>query len=184
MGSPSLDVKQLTKASNSRAGRALRPATAVPPARAGAVVEPVRIELGMLPELVGYHVRLAQMAIFADFEATLGELALSPGLFGLLVIIEANAGLKQTQLADAARIDRSTLVPALDKLEDRGLVERRAAPGDRRSNGLFLTRAGEELLAAAKRAVRRHEARLARAFADGERDKLLALLTRIFPDHR
>lgn len=138
----------------------------------------------MLPELVGYHVRLAQMAIFADFEATLGELALSPGLFGLLVIIEGNSGLKQTHLADAARLDRSTLVPALDKLEDRGLVERRAAPGDRRSNGLFLTAAGAELLAAAKRAVRRHEARLARAFGAGERDKLLALLTRIFPEHR
>jgi hypothetical protein len=82
----------------------------------GEAVEPARIQLGMLPDLVGYHVRLAQMAIFADFEKTLGELELSPGLFGLLVIIEANAGLKQTQLADAARLDRSTLVPALDKL--------------------------------------------------------------------
>lgn len=140
--------------------------------------------LGMLPELVGYHIRLAQMAIFADFDAALGELALSPGLFGLLVIVEANPGLKQTQLADAARLDRSTLVPALDKLEDRGLVERRAAPGDRRSNGLFLTEAGTELLATAKRAVRRHESRLARAFDGGERDKLIASLSRIFPERR
>lgn len=138
----------------------------------------------MLPELVGYHIRLAQMAIFADFEAALGELALSPGLFGLLVIVEANPGLKQTRLADAAHLDRSTLVPALDKLEDRGLVERRAAPGDRRSNGLFLTAAGAELLAAAKRTVRRHEARLAREFGTGERDKLIASLSRIFPEHR
>jgi DNA-binding MarR family transcriptional regulator len=150
----------------------------------GKAAEPAQIALGMLPDLVGYHVRLAQMAIFADFETTLVELALSPGLFGLLVIIEANPGLKQTQLADAARLDRSTLVPALDKLEDRGLVERRAAPGDRRSNGLFLTDAGARLLAEAKRAVLRHEARLAREFAAGERDKLLALLTRIFPEHR
>ncbi len=138
----------------------------------------------MLPELVGYHIRLAQMAIFADFEAALGELALSPGLFGLLVIVEANPGLKQTRLADAAHLDRSTLVPALDKLEARGLVERRAAPGDRRSNGLFLTAAGAELLTAAKRTVRRHEARLARAFGTGERDKLIASLSRIFPEHR
>lgn len=140
--------------------------------------------LGMLPELIGYHIRLAQMAIFADFDEALGEHALSPGLFGLLVIVEANPGMKQTQLADAARLDRSTLVPALDKLEDRGLVERRAAPGDRRSNGLFLTGAGFDLLTAAKRAVRRHEARLAREFGAGERDKLIASLSRIFPEHR
>ncbi|MEO8039822.1 MAG: MarR family transcriptional regulator [Betaproteobacteria bacterium] len=138
----------------------------------------------MLPGLVGYHVRLAQMAIFADFEHTLGELELSPGLFGLLVIVEANPALKQTQLAAAARLDRSTLVPALDKLEHRGLVERRAAPADRRSNGLFLTPAGATLLVAAKRAVRRHESRLVRGLGVGERAKLIALLSQIFPEYR
>lgn len=172
MSSPSLEVKQLARSAKSRA-------VAAAPRAEG---EPVA--LGMLPELVGYHIRLAQMAIFADFDAALGELALSPGLFGLMVIVEANPGLKQTRLADAARLDRSTLVPALDKLEDRGLVERRAAPGDRRSNGLFLTDAGAQLLVAAKRAVRRHEARLARGFGAGERDKLIVSLSRILPEHR
>lgn len=177
MSSPSFDVKQLARSPQRRA-------IAPPPRRAEAPPGVETVALGMLPELVGYHIRLAQMAIFADFEAALGELALSPGLFGLLVIVEANPGLKQTQLADAARLDRSTLVPALDKLEDRGLVERRAAPGDRRSNGLFLTAPGAELLTAAKRTVRRHEARLAREFGTGERDKLIASLSRIFPERR
>jgi DNA-binding MarR family transcriptional regulator len=135
--------------------------------------------LGVLPDLVGYHVRLAQMAVFADFERSLADLALSPGVFGLLVIVDANPGLRQQQLADAARIDRSTLVPALDRLEARGLVERRADPLDRRSNGLFLTADGRSLLAQAKRAVRRHEARLAAGFSDAERDTLVDLLTRV-----
>jgi len=178
IASQSLEVKQLARQ------RTLRIPAPVRRRSAAGIAEPVPVELGMLPELVGYHVRLAQMAIFADFERALGELELSPGLFGLLVIIEANAALKQTQLADAARLDRSTLVPALDKLEDRGLVERRAAPGDRRSNGLFLTAAGAALLVAAKREVKRHEARLARGLGCGERDKLIALLTRILPEHR
>ena len=145
---------------------------------------PERVTLGMLPELVGYHVRLAQMAVFADFEEALRAQDLSPGLFALLVIAEANPGLKQTQLADAAKLDRSTLVPALDRLEARGLLERRASSHDRRSNGLFLTDAGKALLTAAKRAVRRHEARLARALAPGEREQLIALLAKILPDRR
>lgn len=177
MSSPSFDVKQLARSPTRRVA-------APPPRQAEAAPGVETVALGMLPELVGYHIRLAQMAIFADFEAALGEFALSPGLFGLLVIVEANPGLKQTQLADAARLDRSTLVPALDKLEDRGLVERRAAPGDRRSNGLFLTDAGSELLTVAKRTVRRHETRLAREFGTGERDKLIASLSRIFPEYR
>ena len=76
--------------------------------------------LGLLPELLGYHLRLAQRAIFDDFAQSMGELEVSPGLFGMLVIIEANPGLKQTELANAAQLDRSSLVPALDKLEARG----------------------------------------------------------------
>jgi DNA-binding MarR family transcriptional regulator len=179
-----LDVKQLTTTPKRRAGMRQRRPPAARPAPQGGAAEPARIDLGLLPELVGYHVRLAQMAIFADFEATLGALALSPGLFGLLVIVEANPGLKQTQLASAARLDRSTLVPALDRLEDRGLVERRAAPADRRSNGLFLTAAGAALLADAKRAVLLHECRLAGGFEPGERDRLVALLAQVFPGRR
>ena len=65
----------------------------------------------MLPELLGYHLRLAQRAIFDDFAQSMAELEVSPGLFGMLVIIEANPGLKQTELADAAQLDRSSLVP-------------------------------------------------------------------------
>jgi DNA-binding MarR family transcriptional regulator len=142
------------------------------------------VSLGMLPELVGYHLRLAQMAIFADFERALGELDLSPGLFALLVIVEANPGLNQARLAAAAKLDRSSLVPALDKLEARDLVARRAAPGDRRANGLHLTGAGADLLARAKVAVRRHEARLAAELKPGERELLIGLLSGIFPGDR
>jgi DNA-binding MarR family transcriptional regulator len=142
------------------------------------------IDLGMLPELIGYHVRLAQMAVFSDFERSLGALDLSPGLFGLLVIVEANPGLRQIQLAAAARLDRSTLVPALDKLEARGLVERHAAPDDRRSNGLFLTRSGIGLLQRAKAIVRDHEQRIAGALTTDERAHLVRCLDRLAPEAR
>lgn len=153
-------------------------------AAAEAGAEPDPVSLGLLPGLVGYQVRLAQMAIFADFDEALGALQVSPGLFALLVIVEANPGLKQSRLALAARLDRSSLVPALNKLEARGLVARRDAPGDRRAYGLHLTAAGATLLARAKRAVRRHEARLAAGLRPGERDLLISLLSGIFPDRR
>ncbi len=124
------------------------------------------------------------MAVFADFERSLGILDLSPGLFGLLVIIEANPGLRQIQLAAAARVDRSTLVPALDKLEARELVERRAAPDDRRSNGLVLTRRGAGLLQRAKEIVQDHEHRIAGALSADERALLVRYLDRLAPEVR
>ena len=46
--------------------------------------------------------------------------ALTPGEFGLLVLVDRNAGLSQMALARALGIDRSTLVPILDRLQARG----------------------------------------------------------------
>ena len=141
-------------------------------------------DLGLLPSLLGYQLRLAQRAVFSDFADALGELDVSPGLFGMLVVIEATPGLKQSQLAKAAHLDRSSLVPALDKLEARGLVMRRASEHDRRVNGLWLTEPGTALLKTLKQRVARHEQRLAHRLSRSERNQLIALLARIFPEKR
>jgi DNA-binding MarR family transcriptional regulator len=138
----------------------------------------------MLPQLLGYHLRLAQRAIFADFAQSMGQLDVSPGLFGLLVIVEANPGLKQTELAAAAQLDRSSLVPALDKLEERGWLARRASEQDRRVNGLWLTDAGAQILRQLKQRVASHERRLGRHLTAAERQQLIDLLGRIFPELR
>jgi DNA-binding MarR family transcriptional regulator len=138
--------------------------------------------LGVLPGLIGYQLRLAQRAIFADFADTVGERGISPGLFGILVVIGENPGLTQQALANAAHLDRSTVVTVIDKLEDRGLVERRAA--DRRSNGLFLADKGTSLLRALKRKVAQHERRVVRNLSAGERAQLVTLLQRILPERR
>lgn len=138
--------------------------------------------LGILPDLLGYRLRLAQRAIFNDFAQSMAEFEVSPGLFGLLVIVEANPGLKQTELANAAQLDRSSLVPALDKLEARGWLARRAAEHDRRVNGLWLTEPGALVLRQLKQRVTSHERRLARHLNAAQRQQLIDLLSRIFPD--
>jgi DNA-binding MarR family transcriptional regulator len=140
--------------------------------------------LGMLPELLGYHLRLAQRAIFDDFAQSVAELEVSPGLFALLVIVEANPGLKQTELANAAQLDRSSLVPALDKLGERGWVARRTSEHDRRVNGLWLTDQGAVVLRQLKQRVLIHERRLARDLNATERQQLVELLGRILPELR
>jgi DNA-binding MarR family transcriptional regulator len=142
------------------------------------------VAMGLLPNLLGYQLRLAQRAIFDDFAEAIGELEVSPGLFGMLVVIEANPGLKQTELANAAQLDRSSLVPALDKLEARGLVARRASAEDRRVNGLWLTQDGTALLKKLKQRVARHEQRLAQNLSEAEREQLIDLLQRILPERR
>jgi len=131
---------------------------------------------GALPGLLGYRLRLAQQAVFRDFAASVH--GLSPGRVGLLITIDANPGITQSRLAEAAERDRSTMVGVLDQLEARGLIERRRG-SDRRTNGLWLTRPGRALLARALRAIARHERRIAARLSAAERRQLLALLGKI-----
>jgi DNA-binding MarR family transcriptional regulator len=165
MGSKLLDVKQSRARTQPRAARHRKPP-----------------QLGVLPGLIGYQLRLAQRAIFADFADTVGESGISPGLFGILVVIGENPGLTQQALANAAHLDRSTVVTVIDKLEVRGLVKRHAA--DRRSNGLFLSDEGTALLRRLKRKVAGHERRVVRELSVRERVQLVALLQRILPERR
>jgi len=142
------------------------------------------ITFGALPDLIGYQLRLAQIAIFRDFSLALGSYDVTPGLFGALVIIEANPGLKQTELAKATHLDRSTVVSLIDNLERRALVERRNATADRRSNALQLTPTGRTLLKRLQRLVAEHEQRLTTNLSEKERATLLKLLQKIFPEYR
>ena len=129
-----------------------------------------------MPQLLGYRLRLAQQAVFRDFAASVQ--GLSPGRVGLLIYIDANPGVTQSRLAEAAQRDRSTMVGVLDQLEARGLVERRRGR-DRRTNALWLTRAGRTLLASALRGITTHEKRIAARLSAAERRQLLELLGRI-----
>ena len=133
---------------------------------------------GMLAELLGYRLRLAQQAVFRDFARSVP--GLSPGRAGILMLVEANPGVTQTRLAAAANLDRSTLVGVLHTLEGAALLERRRGE-DRRTNGLWLTRSGAMLLARVKRRIRLHERRVASRLTPGERAALLGLLEKLGP---
>src|SRR5947207_5548903 len=127
------------------------------------------LKAGILPELIGYRLRVAQQAVFRDFAARVGEL--SPGRAGMLLLIEANPGVPQGRLAEAVRLDRSTMVGVVDSLEERDLIERRRGV-DRRTNGLWLTPSGRSLAQRLRRRIERHERLGAARLLDAERTQL------------
>ena len=134
---------------------------------------------GFLPDLIGYHLRRAQLAVFQDFGAAIDGADITPGQFGVLALIDANPGLSQTRLGEILGIDRSTVVGVIDKLETRGLVERAPHPKDRRAHALQLSPAGTKRFNELARRVRSHENRIARRLSAPERVLLIGLLQRI-----
>ena len=140
------------------------------------------ISLGLLPSLLGYALRRAQVAVFQNFTEVVGASELTPGQFGVLVVIDANPGLSQTQLGNALGIDRSTVVAVIDRLETRGLVVRQAAPNDRRSHALHLSDSGKTTLRRLTERVRAHERTIARHLSAEEQAQLIELLRRVARD--
>jgi DNA-binding MarR family transcriptional regulator len=135
--------------------------------------------LGPLAGYVGYAMRRAQSASFRHLERSAAELALTPGQFSLLTAIEASPGLNQRRLAALFGLDKSTLSPAVDALDRRGLVQRSRAHEDGRAWALSLTPAGRQALARMRAKVEAQERIIAGALKPGERRRLMGALARI-----
>jgi DNA-binding MarR family transcriptional regulator len=79
---------------------------------------------------------------------------LTPAQFDVLAHLIAAEGISQQTLSEKLFVTKGNVCGLIGRLEERGLVERRTDPEDRRSNMLFLTPAGRELT---ERAVPAHE---------------------------
>src|SRR3954454_1591270 len=79
------------------------------------------------------------------FLAIASEFELSPPQVRALGVLEPGRPVPMSELADALHCDNSNVTGIVDRLEDRGLVERRSATHDRRVKMLALTPRGAEV---------------------------------------
>ena len=124
---------------------------------------------------------LSQVGIHASrqFAERLAGIDLQPPLFRVMNVVDAAEGLSQQAIGEAIRAPASRMVAIVDELEQRGLVERRPDPGDRRVHALHLTPKGRKLLARGRQIAREHEAELTRGMSKADRDRLVTLLRQI-----
>jgi DNA-binding MarR family transcriptional regulator len=82
------------------------------------------------------------MAQFGRASTILQPLGLTPGHLKLLMQIEESEARPMGTLAQGLQCDASTMTWLVDRLEERGLVERRMLPADRRVKAVALTSLG------------------------------------------
>jgi DNA-binding MarR family transcriptional regulator len=87
----------------------------------------------------------------------------------VLAAIATGEPVSQLEVAGRLRVDRTSIGDLLDGLEDRGLVERRRSPEDRRRNVVVLTAQGESTFAAAEKVRQEVERSFLSALPDSER---------------
>jgi DNA-binding MarR family transcriptional regulator len=112
--------------------------------------------------------------MLADLTETLGEIGLRPTEASVVLVIEDNPGIIQSEVGRALGIQRANMAPLAAGLTDSGWILRSRSDG--RSQGLRLSEAGLAGAARIRTLIRTHEARFAPNLSAAERAQLVKLL--------
>jgi MarR family transcriptional regulator for hemolysin len=89
---------------------------------------------------LGMAIKLSSKSLERAMDIELKNLhGLSSGQWKIILVLSIEDGFSQKDLAERIFVDSTTLVPIIDSMEKKGLVERRTDPKDRRNNRIFLS---------------------------------------------
>lgn len=137
------------------------------------------LELGRLGRLIGFGLRLAQLAVFRDFNEHLAASRVTTAQFSALCLVRDNPGVSQVALAEALRTEPPRVVTLIDRLARRGYVIRLSSTVDRRASALHLTGEGARVLRKLTAIVTRHDRAIEKRLRHGNRELLLRMLADI-----
>lgn len=115
-------------------------------------------------------------SVFTDLIASID---LTPPHAGILRAIAAESGRSQQALSGQLGLLPSRVVAYVDELEERGYVERRRNPDDRRLHALYLTASGKKVMTKIGELGRQHDRLLTAGLDAQQRDTLHQLLATI-----
>jgi DNA-binding MarR family transcriptional regulator len=96
------------------------------------------------------------------------------------LVVHANPGRRQSEIAAALGIRQANLVGLIDELDRRGLTKRKRLAADRRSHALTLTAKGKALLKTALAMQARFEQHLVAELGAAEHARLIAALVKLY----
>jgi DNA-binding MarR family transcriptional regulator len=134
------------------------------------------LSIPFLLKRLGWAVKDRSHAAFDSVE-------LNPQHHAVLALLDEGTPETQATIADALGYDRSHLVGVLDELEEKGYIERKRDPGDRRRHLVTMTPAGEEALGRLRAIARQVEQEFLAPLDPEERRTLHRLLVELASHH-
>lgn len=161
--------------SSARAGRPARAPAAAPR-------KPGRLDDAGLYHLVGYATSRAALELRKVFAGHMEPFGLTTQQFSILTLVADNGDVNQKQLGQALDISPPNMAVTLDRMAERGWVERVRSTRDRRAQQIHLTPAGRVLAERTRRIAATMEEPALAALSRAERALLVELLRKIVPD--
>jgi DNA-binding MarR family transcriptional regulator len=119
------------------------------------------------------------LALGAAEQAAIGTLGIGVREHVVLTALARGGPSRQADLSQLLKLDKSAVTATVDALEEKGLVERRPDPRDRRARLPALTEAGRRLQRRSARATDEVQAEMLSKLAPKDRDKLVDLLAQL-----
>ncbi|MGZ3343763.1 MAG: MarR family winged helix-turn-helix transcriptional regulator [Caulobacteraceae bacterium] len=133
----------------------------------------------ILPDNIGFHIRILQMRIFREFYRVFEGSGVTPGMHTVLAIIRDNPGMRQRTLAELLMVREPNMTRMIQGLQASGLIAREVDKSDRRAFHLVLTDKGRALMQGVQDRIDGLEAKLLGGLDTQERRNLRSYLDRI-----
>jgi DNA-binding MarR family transcriptional regulator len=137
------------------------------------------LDQSRLVHLMGYAATRASVALKKVFAKHMGPMQLKAVEFSILVLVASNENVNQKQLGQALDVSPPNLAVTLDRMVERGWVERVRSTQDRRSQIVVLTKAGQQLVQRAEKIAATMENEALSVLSPAERLLLLELLLKV-----
>ena len=131
-----------------------------------------------LYEHPGHLLRRAQQISVSIFYDEMKS-ELTPVQYAMLRSLAEHPGIDQVSLSGLAAIDTSTGATVCARLEEKGLLERKVIPTNRRQRALSITAAGAALLEEMVPGAQRLRKRLLAPLSETEQQQFMGLLTKL-----
>ena len=148
---------------------------------AAPAAKPGRLDDSGLHPLVGYAASRAALELRKVFAAHMEPFGLTTQQFSILMLVADNGDVNQRQLGQALDISPPNMAVTLDRMAERGWIERVRSTRDRRAQQIHLTPSGRELAARTREIAATMEEPALEALSRAERALLIELLRKIVP---
>lgn len=149
------------------------------PARPSRGSDEQPLDQSRLTHLVGYAASRASIELKKAFARHMAPLELKAVDFTILTLVASNPGANQKSIARTLDISAPNMALTLDRMVERGWVERVRSTRDRRAQHIHLTDRGRDLERRAARIAAEMETRPLEVLSAAERALLIELLLKV-----